>query len=333
MLQRVLNRYKGRNIPTIKNTRSLVVKEGNAIPDHDQLGVSKAVSDVASSWASVHGGRPVATLDCTSLVCFNLLAPCYKRLDGYGMRESSLPIWKDRCKKIIEQVLLGNDIICLQEYWFDKKHDTIYQPLELKYHSLKFGRPNKPDGLALFIRSNHTIIEQISYDFEDVGYRVGLAAHIKLENGKEVVVANVHLTFPHNHFDENILRVQQITQYYDYIKEYIQNTGKNIPVIFAGDFNSSNAPRDNVVQYLLKNGFESAIQHGTFISHLTHRNEHVGADYFFYTEGIKVLKKTIGVDDDIPKDIWPDNFHLSDHKPLFVDFEITDEDQKIEDIL
>lgn len=53
------------------------------------------------------------------LITFNILAPCYKRLDGSCYESENEEAHISRCEAICNEIIkLDADIVNLQEYWF-----------------------------------------------------------------------------------------------------------------------------------------------------------------------------------------------------------------------
>ena len=61
----------------------------------------------------------------------------------------------------------------------------------------------RKDGLCILIKESRFKIQSSKLvQFNDVGDRVCIHLFLKdLKNEKNILVSNVHLTFPHNHFD------------------------------------------------------------------------------------------------------------------------------------
>eukprot|EP01130_Rhizamoeba_saxonica_P002190 TRINITY_DN1201_c0_g1_i1.p2 TRINITY_DN1201_c0_g1~~TRINITY_DN1201_c0_g1_i1.p2 ORF type:complete len:124 (-),score=27.26 TRINITY_DN1201_c0_g1_i1:155-526(-) len=112
-----------------------------------------------------------------------------------------------------------------------------------------------------------------------------------------------------------------------YSNEYRQRTKKNIPSIICGDFNSPRNSTDNVVDYMIEEGYTPTIGHKKFVSHKTHRGQYVSADYVWYNNNIEIIDSYLGMPRESGESIeqWNDNFKLSDHKPLYAVFECEDD--------
>eukprot|EP01133_Synstelium_polycarpum_P008436 gene8436-9923_t len=112
--------------------------------------------------------------------------------------------------------------------------------LSPKYAPFYLQRTNhKKDGLAVFVKRDYTIRSRKLIEFNDQGDRVALLLHVVSPTGAEFLLANTHLTFPHNSHDEKVLRLAQIQSVHSNIEQYIkQNNLTNIPVIVCGDMNT-----------------------------------------------------------------------------------------------
>ena len=74
-----------------------------------------------------------------SMVSFNMLAPCYKRLgkrnnQGRRMRESQDDeLWKERAQRTVkffqDEIIKDTSIIGLQEYWLDQRYRDLFEPM------------------------------------------------------------------------------------------------------------------------------------------------------------------------------------------------------------
>eukprot|EP01119_Soliformovum_irregulare_P023913 TRINITY_DN8455_c0_g1_i1.p1 TRINITY_DN8455_c0_g1~~TRINITY_DN8455_c0_g1_i1.p1 ORF type:complete len:155 (+),score=13.39 TRINITY_DN8455_c0_g1_i1:464-928(+) len=146
-----------------------------------------------------------------------------------------------------------------------------------------------------------------------------------------MIVVNTHLTFPHNEFDERILRLRQITETVTGIDRYIEDNGiTRGTVIICGDFNSTiqyDKPEgiDVVYDYMIRQGYTSSYRsiHGREpgASHFNHNAVEASVDFIFY----RILDKSTQFETIdsylVPKAIsdetWPHGEYLiSDHRPL-----------------
>ncbi|EFA81747.1 hypothetical protein PPL_05741 [Heterostelium album PN500] len=219
-----------------------------------------------------------------SITTFNILAPCYEKSTEHSY---------SRQEDIIKTLLsLNSDIINLQEFYFNEEFESLYTTrLAAKYNSIALKRTNqKKDGLAIFIKRSYQIITKKPLRFNDQGDRVALFLHIKSDIGAEFIIVNTHLTFPHNQFDEEVLRLSQIQSVQASIDSYVRqlNVGYELPVLICGDFNSPNGLIDKCVvyQFLKTNQYLSTfnILHPEtkhFVSHKNHLQQEVGVDFIY----------------------------------------------------
>ncbi|KAJ6249096.1 hypothetical protein M0813_01695 [Anaeramoeba flamelloides] len=253
---------------------------------------------------------------------FNILAPCYKRL-SLG-RESSKPnLWKSRQTNILDLLSsTKSDILCLQEIWFDpfflketKEKFSGYQGIEVR-------RPNRMDGLGIFVnKSTYNLVDFESLTLNGQGYRVALLAHVqsKSDSSMQFLVVNTHLTFPHSKLELK-LRLWQVKKITKWVKK--TNSSKNLPVIFAGDFNLIH---DSVYRYVKKQGFESCFEKANkrepYVTHQNHRSEQVCTDFIFLKTNKSCKTKCTKTQSYLlpkgfPDEKFPKEFCMSDHRPL-----------------
>ena len=159
-----------------------------------------------------------------SIASFNMLAPCYKRLEdvdslsGGRKRESSDDaLWTERANNTIEfltkELYQNIDIIGFQEFWLDPNYLLLFSDgfqangYEIIYLQ-RTGR--KMDSVLTAVRSSvFEILGRTNVYLCTLGDRVALILHLRHRStGKMLLVANTHLSFPHSAFD----RVNQIHQ-------------------------------------------------------------------------------------------------------------------------
>ena len=186
------------------------------------------------------------------LVTFNLLAPCYHKIDGvYESNNEALYMKRntDICNAILDR---DADIICLQEFWNNDKikqlfHDKFSANYYIKILPRTSGWRTREDGLAMLINKNKLLLQD-SKDilFHDAGDRVAqlLLLAVKptslttdstsITTSKTAVATptvppaqficvNTHLLFPHNTFSTSI-RVREVSKILDFIESYKQTT-------------------------------------------------------------------------------------------------------------
>ncbi|CAF1241756.1 unnamed protein product [Rotaria sp. Silwood1] len=268
--------------------------------------------------------------DTLSVCTFNILAPCYKRLSSEYDRESSYDsLWQKRHLSIINLLQSFEiNLICLQEFWFKNPlFIQLYKSnLSSKYSFYTLQRTGfLDDGLAILVDSNHLkVIDIYNMKLNDIGHRIGLLLNFEF-NGKNILLINLHLTFPHYRFERQI-RLRQMKKFLELIHNYqvSKNLLNQCSIIICGDFNST-YQNDNVYQLIEKN-FQSSYKfingYEPHVTHLTHRNEQLGVDFIFYkSNNLQPISSEL-----IPRGcnhlIWNDHskWTLSDHRPIFTIF-------------
>lgn len=160
-----------------------------------------------------------------TVVTFNMLAPCYKRIvDGEvsitGRREresDSSSAWHKRAVDTVsfleEELLPEGNIIALQEFWLNKQYTTLFEnSFRHKGYEVKSLKRSgsKMDAVAIAVKTADWDIKGSEDVYLcSVGDRVALILwlHHK-KTGKNLLIANTHLSYPHNAFD----RMNQMRQ-------------------------------------------------------------------------------------------------------------------------
>ena len=144
-----------------------------------------------------------------------------------SIREASRDfLWKDRAKKTIDffhSDLFGADIIALQEFWLEETYSNLFYA-EMKkegYEYYTFQRSGtKMDAVAILVKSSaFEVVKVKNVILSRFGDRVALLLWLRFKHsgtkreGEEeeesnILLANTHLSFPHNDFD----RLNQIEQ-------------------------------------------------------------------------------------------------------------------------
>ncbi len=183
-----------------------------------------------------------------------MLAPCYKRLPtrdmftGHRIREASNhDIWSGRAentlkffrKEIFEK---KTAIIALQEYWLDTRYSALFQKefVQNGYEVSLLQRTGpKVDAVAMMVRSD--VFEVLSSEnvyLCSIADRVALILWLRhKQTGKNILVVNTHLSFPHSEADRfNQLRqMESLTAFIDSYAEKQHITAATRIVL--GDFN------------------------------------------------------------------------------------------------
>lgn len=227
-----------------------------------------------------------------SLVTFNLLAPCYKRLfhpSGQERRdrEQSHPsLWRPRLDALLQLLLTlspAPDVIALQEVWF---HPPFLARLEAAlaphFHLFYARRPcPKQDGLATLVRRRAAALHPVrppalvaAFPLADSD-RVGLAVSLVLASGRPLLVLNAHLTFPHC-IRNRRTRLEQADALVRFVADAQLPTA---PALLLGDMNGDSDSR--VCKRLADAGFHNCYVavNGSAAAPATHRN-HINQQVF-----------------------------------------------------
>eukprot|EP00049_Salpingoeca_infusionum_P007274 m.118185 g.118185 ORF g.118185 m.118185 type:complete len:453 (+) comp13647_c0_seq4:86-1444(+) len=222
------------------------------------------------------------------------------------------------------------DILCLQEYWFNKDFRALYETNFKQHRCYTLKRPDpKQDGVAIFVGPHLQTIATRSVHFETEGERVALLLHLRIRDTSmcdvlgDVIVANTHLIFPHD-MHSNEVQVEQVRQLTQAISEFEQEQGVYTSII-TGDFNSD--AFSPPLQFLYSQGFESLFGHlhqrELAVTHLSHRGDELGVDFVLFRStqhapGFEVHNAAV-LPENIGDETWPEQFKLSDHRPVVVD--------------
>lgn len=229
-----------------------------------------------------------------SLMTFNLLAPCYFRHGGQ-LESSDATSFLSRAQAAICAIKREQcDVICLQEFWFDRAYQrAFYHAFHRTHHVHTVKRPGaKQDGLAAFVDKRKLEVHYAeSVDLvEEAGDRVALLLHVATKWNRETapldqrsfLVVNSHLTFPHGDMYAS-LRLNEINRVLLAVRKYVARKELlNVPVLLCGDFNDYNDP---VYRLVTRHKFSSifARLHGreARITHCNHNNREVSVDFIF----------------------------------------------------
>ncbi|CAM9688172.1 unnamed protein product [Chrysoparadoxa australica] len=282
------------------------------------------------------------------LTTFNLLAPCYKRLGGSkGLlsrtpRESEFDgVWSQRVTgtaDFIASYLETSDLICLQEFWCQSEEyqSVMRNRLQAKYDFHLLKRPGKKqDGIAVLCRKGRfAVLSSQGARLSDHGDRVALMLHLQEQGGKgqELLLANTHLSFPHNAIDRSkqMAQIQRLTQgLEDFATKCSPLPHPDAPRIIVGDLNVEE--NDPVCLHLSESGYRNAYRTHyrdgrRAVSHLTHRGEALMVDHVFYkssTKGSLGVKHAALIPAGEEETTWNDRFDLSDHRPLTVQLDLS----------
>ncbi|PRP87507.1 hypothetical protein PROFUN_00718 [Planoprotostelium fungivorum] len=237
-----------------------------------------------------------------TLATFNILAPCYFRKGG-TLESADKEAYEKRHEQILNTIIDLNlskeggteyvDIWALQEFWFKPSFVKMYEDhlTERGYsHSyLQRDSGRREDGLAVFFNNKKLeLIETSSLLHDEVGHRVALLLDFRLKekNGRFILITT-HLTFPHSHYDEQILRMEQIETITSGLDSYIsKNNLKGISVLLCGDLNSPVKKKDPVYIHLtdtckFSSTYKSLHGNDAGCTHYNHLRQEASADFIF----------------------------------------------------
>jgi len=175
---------------------------------------------------------------------------------GYGVwkqdvREADLDaVWSQRARETVDfvenELLPSASVVALQEYWLHESYASMFQ-MSMNANGFEvrvFKRPGKKaDSVALAVRLRDFEIKgQSDVQLCAIGDRVALVLWLSHRaSGKTFLVANTHLSFPHNLFDRNN-QILQMRNLIEHIESYAKANGVGPATrIIAGDFNVEGA--------------------------------------------------------------------------------------------
>ncbi len=196
-----------------------------------------------------------------SMVSFNLLAPCYKRLatrnnQGRRMRESQDDaLWNERAQKTLkflqDEIVKDASIIGLQEYWLEESYRDLFEPIfEQSGYDMRVlkRKGEKSDSVVLLVKKDEIdILETKEVQLLSNGDRVALILHLRqCSTDTQMILANTHLSFPHTSLD-TMIQMRQIVALTESVnnfhEEVTRSLGelnhKRVHRIIMGDFNQS----------------------------------------------------------------------------------------------
>lgn len=240
-----------------------------------------------------------------SLVTFNILAPCYKRLP-VSAQEADQPTNSDdkprrvfesefenkflpRNVAICDQLLATKaDIICLQEYWSgsDAVQAVYIDKLcrlggyELRTLERTSHWRSRTDGLATFVKKDRLVLEDTrDILYHDCGDRVALMLVLSLlpKKGSSVppqrfICVNTHLLFPHNEYSTKI-RLREVTKLLGYVESYKQKelctdicSRSDVRLPVIIAGDFNGSPQGAVFKYMQSQNFRAALQEACNLS-------------------------------------------------------------------
>jgi len=286
-----------------------------------------------------------------SVVTFNMLAPCYKRLEerdllGRNRREADMG-WQDRANETLaffEGELLKNfQVVSLQEFWLNEDYHQQFKRLVSRLgfslYTLRRHATRKEDAVAIMVQTSELRVKSYENVFLcSASDRVALVMWLEhKETKKNVIVANTHLSFPHTAKDvvNQKIQMEQLLLAMDAFA-----TAKcgcpDASRIVMGDFNVEGS--SEVCDMLRARGYHSSVDvspppivagdnksSSEFVSHRTHRHEDLGVDHIFVKpeafveeskKGSFFASDTRVLPDSAPSTAWDEEFSISDHRPV-----------------
>lgn len=246
-----------------------------------------------------------ASADELTVSTFNLWCPAYRRVNGDDdVRESEFPeLYMPRHREILGlDVWNTSDIVCCQEFWYASQDlfDLYVNTLQPRYRMHGLRRSGaRPDGLFMAISREWEVVHEADLDFEDAAGRCAQLLHLKREVDSddassnaitELLVANVHLLFPHNEAAGRV-RLREMHKVLAYLEFYKTKLDAPPPTLICGDLNG---PTGSVVaQSLARYGWQDSysshagcnieqLSEGEgcgWVSHLNHLGVAEGVDY------------------------------------------------------
>lgn len=269
------------------------------------------------------------------VLSWNVLCPAYKRL-GKGRKEKSRQtMFMNRLQSIVQTILSMNpDILCIQELWVQNSGFISFFLENLPQYNISHVQRNyKEDGVAILYRKDSLTLQ----DVRKINLEPSCCSRVMLvadffdkESHTEFTVATTHMTFPHdNDFDIPVSRPEMG---HDIINK-LRHGQKNL--IIAGDFNCSfpftltpvNAPLNDIVRELgVQSAFHTSPETGEqarrpFVSHFNHNGEAVGVDHILFRGNFQVEESFLWPRE-LPETAWPEEYTVSDHRPLCADFTV-----------
>uniref|UniRef100_A0A7S2CN77 Endonuclease/exonuclease/phosphatase domain-containing protein n=1 Tax=Octactis speculum TaxID=3111310 RepID=A0A7S2CN77_9STRA len=211
---------------------------------------------------------------------WNLLAPPYFRVGG-GKRESAFPgRWKSRLAEQVRVVQrLDADVVLLQEFWFDEPQVFEFWRSHFSADYAFFGSQrtrSKADGVLTMVRHawlDADTFEMRTISFDDWGDRV---ANV-LQLGKSLpTIVNTHFTFPHGNAHDTVMRTAQARKLSEYLLTSWPGEGSGSTIVIGGDLNGD--INDPACRLLHEKGFTPHTR-DPFVSHVSHRGDHMGCDF------------------------------------------------------
>ncbi|KAL7471704.1 hypothetical protein ACHAXS_012005 [Conticribra weissflogii] len=265
-----------------------------------------------------------ALVGAFTITTFNILAPVHRSMGHTNRRESEREDWwRPRAEAVatyISENLASSDVILLQEWWFDDQFSSIFDSItghlfdrvaERRPGGVLYGeefscfaksdpdRPLREDGMCCLVNRNGKLDLVKSETVLTGPQRIAQIVQCKEkgEDGRDVFLANTHLSFPHDEDSRRNDRRQafEITLIQRALSKARRRisrgktssssdagTANESLEIICGDFNSE--PTGLAASQLEARDFvncASAISEYMGVTHFTHRGEEISADHIF----------------------------------------------------
>jgi len=282
-----------------------------------------------------------------SVCSFNVWCPYWN-----GDEHKHPQVWKERHNGILkilcdddeeknenELLPMNCDIYCIQEFWCDsgpfvRLYDNYLKARGYELHFFKRQMKKKPDGIAVAFKKDTFTLKNKSECKFVINNRVTLMMELEHKtSGCCMNIGATHLTFPQDDYDIKHVRPQMGKELLALMDKHTSNSAAI--QMLCGDFNCN--INGNEAQMCLKNGYLSSFHNanqdlkGNIVSHLNHDKEEVSADHIFYKRNPKLKGDSFAIETidsylyprNLKVDKWPEEWTLSDHRPLVSTFELT----------
>jgi len=192
------------------------------------------------------------------VMSYNIMAYNFTKIEWFPYCQPEFLHPKYRAPRILNEIEKVNaDIVCLQEC----DHDLFSEFYKVNLEALGYNTIFKPQSqnriVTNVIAYKKSLFKQERVLYLDLNEDLGKldesfnkhkeAYIVKLKQkstGKDLIIVNTHLFWNPDH---EYVKYGQISKIIKYVED---NFSKDIPVIFAGDMNST--PNSNVVKYIYK---------------------------------------------------------------------------------
>jgi endonuclease/exonuclease/phosphatase family metal-dependent hydrolase len=264
---------------------TLLALAAPAAPAHQPLAPGRSALAAAPDASSAFS---VSTL--------NVHCPAYRKLPCGALEKDERSAWLARHARILALELWEtSDFVALQEVWYgcEELTELYVERLRPRFHlhGLRRGHRRRgrtrPDGLLTAVSKEWAVVAEVEIDFADVGDRCAMLLHVrKVAGGRELLVVNTHLLFPHNASSKQI-QLREVHKLLDAIDAYKRTLGgRPLPLVLAGDLNAP--PGCEVPRLLCAHGLVSSFHdcngHTSALGAVTHRTHEgalVACDYIF----------------------------------------------------